>query len=100
MSKKQKLRCRNVDACPGSGDSKPNTSIPLGLRSARRKKPDPIEPEEVEIKGSHMNVRDLGNEPGQVKPQLKSNKQSYTEQQMATSTASESKFSKLRARKK
>lgn len=99
MGKKQKLSCRSVDSCPGAGPSKDYSSPSFSARG-KRKKPDPIKPEDVEVKGLHMNVRDLGNEPGQVMPSLKDNKSSYSKQQMATATASESKFSKLRARKK
>lgn len=99
MGKKQNLSCRSVNACPGDGPAKDYSSPSFSARG-KRKKPDPVKPEDVEVKGTHMNVRDLGNYSGQVKPQLKSNKQSYSEQQMATATASESKFSKLRARKK
>lgn len=100
MSKKQKLRCRSVDSCSSPGTAKSSKSGGITARGGFGKKPNEPRTEDVEVKGSHMNVRDLGNEPGQVKPQLKDNKSSYTEQQMATSTASESKFSKLRARKK
>ena len=99
MGKKQKLRCRSVDSCPGAGPSKDYSSPSFSARG-KRKKPNEPRIEDVEVKGSHMNVRDLGNEPGQVKPQLKDNKSSYSEQQMATAKSSESKFSKLRARKK
>lgn len=98
MSKKRGLRCRSVDSCPGSGPAKDYSSPSFKARSGKKSKP--VEPEDVEIKGSHMNVRDLGNEPGQVKPQAKNNKSEYTEQQMATSKASEGMFAKLRARKK
>lgn len=98
MGKKQKMSCR-TNACPGDAPKLDlsSTNITARVSKAKRKR---VDPEDVEVKGLHMNVRDLGNDSGQVKPQLKDGKSSYSEQQMATARSSESKFSKLRARKK
>lgn len=98
MAKKPKLKCRKgVDDCPSFGGTKSSKSMSFTAKKGKKGGPDPIEMEE---KGSHMNVRDLGNDSGQVKPALINNKESYTEAQFQRAVASENAFSKLKARKK
>lgn len=63
---------KSVDSCPSFSDSK--TKAVRGKIKIERKDPPPPPPPDRES-GGHMNMRDIGNDPGVVKPSFEMTKE-------------------------
>ncbi len=102
MGKKIKLfkDCTDIGGCTSPGKQGTPASkykVPMFDKKAKKKELKPVTAPEA---GLHQNVRDLGNDAGDVKPQLNSGSGSYTEQQRVDAMAAEKAATKARTKLK
>lgn len=84
-----KFKKKNVADCPSNNCLEPPPIIDKGKHKTEQPIPEPQ-------KGTHMNVRDLANEPGQVMMQKKNSSERLTDTQQQRGAANEKAISKVK----